>query len=220
MKSGEQSGHFEAEIYKDPSQKFIYYEIDKDRSMGILTLTACKENAEYHKILAQFFEEVQSNNIQNVVLDLRENNGGWIPVSKDFMEYIDVDSYRYCNNLLTRMGPFWYREKEQIRNQKVDNAFDGKIFVLTSAKTFSAAMDFAMVIKDNGLGTIVGETCGNMPDSYTANQKYQLPNSKLKLVVSILKQNRFDESKSGEPLVPDYEVDPLNALQKVYELVE
>lgn len=36
----------------------------------------------------------------------------------------------------------------------------------------------------------------------------------------LLKQNRIDESKSGEPLVPDYEVDSLNALLKVYELVE
>lgn len=210
--------HYEAEIWKDEASDFAFYQIDEAGNLGIFTLTACKESSLYEERLQQFFAEVKEKGITNIAVDLRENNGGWIPAVKEFLTYVDTDTYTYCNNLRTRMGMFWYKEKEQIQNKKKADAFAGNIYVLTSAKTFSAAMDFAMVIMDNDLGTVVGDIPGNMPDSYTVNCKYQLPNSGLKLMVAGGEQNRIDEMRSGEPLIPDYETKADEALNKVYEL--
>ena len=219
--SGEETIHLEAEIYESPSKDFVSYEIDEISRLGILTLTACKQdNAQYLKALEDFFGEVQEKQIPNIIVDLRENNGGWIPVVKDFMKYIDVGEYTYCNDFKVRMGPFWYAEKEEIKNEKVTRPFNGEIYVLTGPKTFSAAMDFAMIIKDNGLGTLVGEACGNTPTSYTYNQKYQLPNSKLKLAVSSAQQKRINLAADAKLLAPDYEVAASEALQKVYEIIK
>ncbi|MBE5962193.1 MAG: hypothetical protein E7256_12575 [Lachnospiraceae bacterium] len=212
--------HYEAEIWKDEAKDFVSYQINEAKNLGIFTLTSCKESSLYDERLQQFFAEVKEKGITNIAVDLRENNGGWIPAVKEFLTYVDTDTYTYCNNLRTRMGMFWYKEKEQIQNEKKTDAFSGNIYVLTSAKTFSSAMDFAMVIMDNDLGTIIGEIPGNMPDSYTINLKYQLPNSGLKLVVSGGEQNRIDETKSGQPLIPDYETEADEALNKVYELSE
>lgn len=211
--------HFEAEVYDSPSSEFVSYQIDNENNLGIFTLTACKDNRRYDEALAEFFEQVDSNHITNVAVDLRENNGGWIPAVKEFLEYVNVDNYIYCNNLRTRMGRFWYNENEIIQNKKKDTVYSGNLYVLTSSKTFSSAMDFAMVIMDNDIGTIVGDIPGNLPDSYTINFKYQLPNTGLKLVVSSAEQNRIDESKRGEPLIPDYEVEAEQAMEKVYELI-
>lgn len=217
---GERIEHLEAEVYSSPSKEQIYYEIDETNDLGILTIRECKNNKEHFRVIEAFFKEVQEKGIQNIAVDVRENNGGWMAVAKAFMKQIDRDEYVYCNDFKVRTGPFWYSEEEVIKNEKVDNPYRGKIYVLTSPKTFSAAMDFAMIIKDNGIGELVGETCGNPPDSYTYNQKYQLPNSKLKLAVSSTKQSRIDETKIGELLVPDYEVPSEEALAKVYELIK
>lgn len=211
--------HFEAEIYDSPSSDFVSYQIDIKNNLGIFTLTACKDNNRYDEALAEFFKQVADNHITNVAIDLRENNGGWIPAVKEFLEYVNVDSYRYCNNLRIRIGRFWYNEKEIVQNKKKDTVYSGNLYVLTSSKTFSSAMDFTMVIRDNNYGTIVGDIPGNLPDSYTINYKYQLPNTGLKLVVSSAEQNRIDENKIGEPLIPDYEVEAEQAMEKVYELI-
>ena len=211
--------HMISSAYSPEKIPFIAYEIDEADSLAVFTMNSCKQNAEYNDKLSDFFNEVKSRNIKNVAIDLRENNGGSIPVVKDFLEYIDTDTYQYCNNLNTRMGNFRYKEKEIIKNNKKQDLFSGNLYVLTSAKTFSAAMDFAMVIQDNKLGKIVGEECGNMPDSYTVNQKYQMPNSKLKLSVSGAKQNRIDESKSGQPLQPDIKTDADNAVEMLKQIL-
>ena len=85
--------------------------------------------------------------------------------------------------------------------------------------TYSAAMDFAMLLVDNELGVIVGEPSGNLPESYGDCLYFQMPNSRLVMSVSFKKWYRIDRTKSKEPLMPDYEVSAEKALDKVYELI-
>ena len=85
-------------------------------------------------------------------------------------------------------------------------AYNGKLYALTSNYTFSSAMDFAVVISDNGLGKIVGEIPGNMPTCYGDKLTFQAPYSKLLCSVSFKKFYRVDRSKDEYPLIPDIEV--------------
>ena len=91
--------------------------------------------------------------------------------------------------------------------------------MLTSNSTFSSAMDFAVVISDNGIGTVIGEIPGNMPDAYGDKLTFQCPNSRLVLSVSYKKFYRVDSTKNGEPLIPDYQTDSDKAVEKLYELI-
>ena len=59
--------------------------------------TASYEREEYEKTLASFFEEVEKENIQNVVVDLRGNGGGNSWVANEFITYLDVDKYQGCH---------------------------------------------------------------------------------------------------------------------------
>lgn len=36
------------------------------------------------------------------------------------------------------------------------------VYVLTDVYTYSSGMDFAMLVADNHLGTLIGEPCGNL----------------------------------------------------------
>ena len=109
--------------------------------------------------------------------------------------------------------PYYYKV------EKKENAYKGKVFILTDVFTFSSAMDFAMFFKDNNLGTVVGEAAGNMPDAYGDVLSFTVPNSKLAFSVSFKKWHRIDQSKSGEPIKPDYECKSQEALDYAKQLI-
>ena len=98
------------------------------------------------------------------------------------------------------MIPF---KQEMIKNKHKSDIFDGNVYILTSVASYSAAMDFAMLIKDNGLGTIIGEPCGNLPASYGEVVCYRLPHSGLYMQLSEKSWHRVDTSKEDEPIMPD-----------------
>lgn len=205
--------------YSEEEKPWVYYEIDEENSVGIFTLTTCMNNEEYRSVLENFFAEVFAGNIENVVVDLRYNGGGNSWVANEFITYLDVEEYQSWDSGV-RFGWYLLENKDIVyKNKRKEQVFDGQVYVLTNIKTYSAAMDFAMLIADNDLGIIVGEPSGNLPDSYGDILSFQMPNSKLMLCVSHKRWYRIDQSKSGQPIMPDYEVEGSEALEKVYELI-
>uniref|UniRef100_UPI0040561671 S41 family peptidase n=1 Tax=Acetatifactor sp. TaxID=1872090 RepID=UPI0040561671 len=204
--------------YNEETQ-WVSYQIDKENNVGIFTLLSCIDNEEYRSKLDEFFYEVFVEDIQNIVVDLRGNGGGNSWVANEFIKYLDVDQYDSWDNAV-RLG--WYLVKNDditYTNQKKEQVFDGEVYILTDISTYSSAMDFAMLIADNDLGAIVGEPSGNLPDSYGDVLSFQLPNSQLVMGISHKRWYRIDQSKSGQPIMPDYEVPAEEALEKVYELI-
>lgn len=205
--------------YSEEEKPWVFYEIDEENSVGIFTLTTCVNNEEYQNVLENFFTEVFAENIENVVVDLRYNGGGNSGVANEFITYLDVEEYQGWDSGV-RFGWYLLENRDIVhKNKQKKQVFDGQVYVLTNIKTYSAAMDFAMLIGDNDLGIIVGEPSGNLPDSYGDILSFQMPNSKLMLCVSHKRWYRIDQSKSGQPIMPDYEVESSEALEKVYELI-
>ena len=64
-------------------------------------------------------------------------------------------------------------------------------------------MDFAMLIKDNGLGKLIGQPCGNLPASYGQVVHFHLPKTGFYMQISMKKWYRVDKTKNEEPLYPD-----------------
>lgn len=176
--------HFPQETVQEES--FVSYEIDPEHDLAILTLTACINNEEYRQCLREMFTEVREQKIGNIVVDLTNNGGGNSSVATEFIKYLDVDSYRQWA-FDQRLGWFLIRHKEtEIANPRIEElTFDGQLYLLTSGSTFSSAMNFAEYVKDNQLGTIIGEASGNAPDSYGDISTFRLPHSGLFLSVSI-----------------------------------
>lgn len=197
------------------------YKIDKENSLGIFTLNRCEMSQEYTDRLLEFFSAVRDNNIGNIAVDLRSNGGGTTEVINEFLRYINISDYKLFGGTDIRIGGNLISYRDEITpNKPVDNAFDGRVYVLTSQYTFSSAMDFATVIQDNGIGKVIGETPGNMPTAYGDKRGFQLPESKLVLSVSYKKFYRVDIDKSEEPLIPDCTVNADDALEKLVEYIK
>ncbi len=199
---------------------FVSYEIDAENGIGILTLRSCQYNDIYRETLDDFFTEVKDAAVETVVVDLRGNGGGNSNVANEFIRYLDVDDYYGFGGINSRYGPILYEfEKTLTVNDKIEGLlFTGDVYALTSTQTFSAATDFGVMLSDNGIGKIAGETSGGMPSSYGDILRFQLPNSKLLYTVSFKYFRRPDESKDLLPLVPDYPSSAADALETVYDL--
>lgn len=198
--------------------EFVKYEIMELENLAVLTLYSCNYNDEYKKCLADMFQKVKEQGIDNVCVDLRENGGGNSLVANEFIHYLAVDSYRTWGQDW-RLGLFMISLKGRTlsNRQYTDLLFDGDVYVLTSTNTFSSAMDFAMLISDNKLGTIVGEPSGNKPRSYGDIAVFKLRNSGLVMRVSTKKWYRVDETIADEFIEPDMECNSEEALQVLVE---
>lgn len=224
--TGEQTEQltFQAAISPQTAQEepFITYKIDPAGGLGILTLNQCIYNDLYKETLQAFFQEVKDQDIQNIAIDLRQNSGGNSMVVDEFFRYLDVDQVATFGGANIRFGPYLakFSVGAQPNEKFTDLTYTGKIYILTSPKTFSSATDFGAAISDNRLGEIVGETSGNMPTSYGDVLAFMTPNTQLIFYVSHKQFFRVDQSKNDLPLIPDYEVPADQALEKVLELVK
>lgn len=204
---------------EEEDDDWVTYEIDEPNNTAIFTLEECNYNDYYESTLEGFFNQVNEKGIENIIVDLRGNGGGNSYVADAFLQYLDIDGYDSWSSDIRYGNHLKHYESYHVDVQKKDNAFSGNIYVLTDVYTYSAAMDFAMLISDNHLGTIVGEASGNLPDSYGDILSFSLPNSKLGLTISYKNWHRIDQSKKGEPIEPDYACDPKEALSKSKQLI-
>lgn len=190
-------------ITKD-NKPFVYYEIDNDRSLAVLTLTKCNYNDVYKKCVREMFTEVKKQGIKNVAVDLRYNGGGSSRVADEFIRYLDVDNYR--QPVYTRRLGFFdlTPSNGNFKNEKYkDTIFKGNVYILTSESSFSSAMDFAQYIKDNKLGTIIGEAPVNKAAGFGECAEMKLPHSQIFMQISTTRFYRTDPDCKGELVVPD-----------------
>jgi hypothetical protein len=97
---------------------------------------------------------VDSHPVQKIAIDVRQNGGGDYNVGRKFL----VD--------------------ELARRPKLRG------YVIIGANTFSAALKSAIDFREVAGATLVGETIGEKPNSYSENDEMVLPSSKLELSYS------------------------------------
>lgn len=204
----------------EEEQSFVYYEIQKERGLALLTLDSCIYNNEYINCLKEMFTEVKAQGIENVCVDLRNNGGGNSLVANEFIKYLDVPSYKDIG-CVWRLGCFEaeFGGGETVNPRYSELLFEGNVYLLTSYFTFSSAMDFTQYIIDNGLGTVIGEPCGNSPNSYGEITMFKCPNSQIYFQVSTKNWTRIDTSNTDLLLQPDILCEADEALDRVSEII-
>jgi len=207
-----------------------------DEGVALLTLNTFSSN--YKKDLETFikdcFQQIRSLGVETVIIDIRKNGGGDSSVAEYLYSFISDKPYRtyaevhvkYSEDVLKKINIYdpilLFRVK--VLGQKIivnkNNfksprrnplRFNGDVYVLVGSQTFSAATDFAAMIKDLSIGKIVGQETGGLASCYGDVLSLTLPNSELKLGVSFkyfLRCGGFDD---GRGVVPDVvvETDPV-----------
>ncbi|MCM1489018.1 MAG: S41 family peptidase [Firmicutes bacterium] len=198
---------------------FVSYTVDKDLNAAVLTLDECNYNSEYINTLKSMFAEIKAQGIENLAVDLRENGGGNSLVANEFFRYLDIDSFKEGGSDW-RLGCFMLNFPDQVSQNRryEDLLFEGNVYLLTSNRSFSSAMLFAQFVKDNGLGTVIGEAPGNNPNGYGDISVFRLPNSGAVIQISTKHFYRID-NKEGL-IDPDIPCKADQALDSFYSAIK
>ncbi len=199
---------------------FVSYDIDEDRSLAVLTLSECIYNSEYINCLRDMFTEVKEKGIRNVAVDLRDNGGGNDRTATEFIRYLDTDGFKYASEY-QRLGFLTTpRSADYAANQRYSGlTFTGDLYILMSSGSFSSAMLFPQYIKDNGLGTLIGEPPGNDPNGYGEITMFVLPESGIRLSISTKRFFRADRDCPDKYIMPDIPCEAADALDTLYNTI-
>ena len=197
-----------------------------------------RELEEFSDFFEESFKRFSDKGVTRLVIDLRNNSGGNSSVGDALTAYITDEPYRMFASSEVKVSQqlidWWERVgmetpedfSERIGEKVVETfslespppiplRFEGEVFVLTSQGTASSAMDFAAVVKDFQIGTIVGEETGDLPTHVGDSIIFTLPTTGLELRVShkyFVRPGDFDD---GRGVLPDCEVEASQALQAV-----
>ena len=202
-------------------KSFCYYKIEPEHNAAIFTLTDCTNNAEYTNCLNNMFKEVREKGIGNVAVDVRNNGGGSSLVINSFIKYLDTDDF-YEPTYSSRYGAFLKKSGSghKKNHRKTDLLFTGNVYILTSIKSFSSAMMFPQMIKDNGLGKVIGQAPANNPNGYGDVVRFYMPNSRIYMQVSYKKFHRVNQKTTEKYIEPDYPCDSDEVFDVLYSLCD
>jgi Peptidase family S41 len=223
--------------------------IDSTKTFATLTLNTFSEG-HLRRFFKRSFKQLKKEKINNLVLDIRNNGGGKVGVSTLLTKYISWHPFKIADTLYTHarglgkfskyikggklnnIQMFFSSRKGEDGNYHIHrlekhfyhpkkNSYDGKVYVITSGPTFSAATLFCNAVKGQDGITLVGEETGG---GWYGNSGIMIPNLKLpntgvriRLPLFKLVQVNHGQTK-GTGVIPDVLVPPsYDALLKGYD---
>lgn len=156
------------EPYYDPTVNFcnegLCFEILKDGKTALLTVSSFVyypwDNLNvFEKFMDNTFDTIQKLDIQNLIIDVRQNRGGSPESSIYLLRYLVNKPFTYYSRVETA-----FKTQPAYGEQKVNpfkNRFKGKLYFMIDGLGNSTTGHFMSMVKSLKLGTIVGEELGS-----------------------------------------------------------
>lgn len=178
-------GAIKKEIYNDNNTVSNFGLIIKN-DMALLTVNRFDRELfeAFQTFLDSSFHQIREANVGNLFIDISENSGGSDNNVNLLLDYIYPIDYYFLYGYYEEKN-----EKEGLENggenwdrtHAVTSPYLGKVYVLQSYKTFSAAMDFSSAIKSSNRGILIGEMTSDPAYSLSNAIVFELPHSGLEI---------------------------------------
>ena len=215
------------------------FRILKEEGAAVVDFRRCDDPQGMQQFADSLFATLRREGIRNLIVDVRQNGGGNSQVGDVLLRYLAARPFTQFARALMRVTPTtrrllgdpslvpgWSFSENADTSRFIrpltaeEGHFDGRVYLLTSHRTFSAAAAFAWAFKAFGAGTVVGEEAGGMGVSFGDLVPYTLPVSRLFCTISYKRfwQHGADEEDIHGAL-PDYVVASQEALEKALQLI-
>jgi len=204
----------------------ITLHIDSSLSLAVLTIKtfdkAVLKNTygqSFKSTIKPYFEKINTANVNNLVLDLRNNQGGDIRNGQYLLQYLMNKPFQLVSGYYKVRNPQAATEAQRNTRcggnsmgtfQPLDQAFQGQLFVLINGGSFSNSAIVSSALKFYGRGIFIGEESGgnkNVIDGYEKNMV--LPHTKIRIA---LPTRQFDlrerDKNTGQGILPDVAIQP------------
>ena len=163
------------------NKKGIFLEEQKLTSTAILTIKSfdadwLKEvhNQDFPLIIDSIFQQLSKQKVRNLVLDLRDNQGGDFETGRDLLSY-----------LITSPSTYLIGSTESRTLQPKKNNFTGNLFVLINGGSFSnTAIVSACLERDRRAVFIGEESGGNKSMCFGEAEQFVLPHTSIQAYIS------------------------------------
>jgi hypothetical protein len=201
------------EQHKPASQLPHRVTFSNDGQTAVMTIErfwSGENEQKFKTFLAEAFHEIRMKHINNLILDLRNNEGGEERYGVWLYEYLAQKPFRYYDHISVRQKkaysfPAWtpklyqklrwlvvskrgdgyvFTKQKGLKIQKPQrDAYTGKLYVLINGSSFSVTTEFAARLHADKRATFIGQETGG---AYEGNSSgiftiTQLPNSKIDL---------------------------------------
>ncbi|MFW5701264.1 MAG: S41 family peptidase, partial [Cyclobacteriaceae bacterium] len=224
-------------------EKLLSYKQINDKT-GLLTIKSfniywIKNNGQnFNHFLDSSFAQIKADNIENLIIDLRDNGGGRTPFGMLLYSYLTdkpftyIDStfvnrfwdYNYSDNFL-RIPRIEYDKRSYVQldnesylvntyplqycNVVPENNFKGKVYILINGGSISCTGLFCSIARKNDRATFIGEESGSAYGGFSADPfVILLPNTLFKVLISGMKFQITANGDLSRGVIPDYQVQP------------
>lgn len=213
--------------------KGIFWDIYHEEQYAVLSIKSWSKEIlkedykqKFKPTIDSFFKIIQKNDIQNIIIDLRNNQGGDGVYGAYLLRYLFSKPFHYFYSVKK------YNKKHQLVNTKLlttnqkpfKSSFKGNIYVLTNGGSFSNSSIFTNLIQIHKRGKIIGtETGGNGQILCGGEGYYRLPHSKINILKATHQMIVNEkQANTGRGVIPDILIEPslddiLNNRDKVME---
>lgn len=190
--------------------------------VGLLDFRAFRDRERFEAFLAATFATIQRDAVRHLVIDLRNNSGGNSALGDDLMSYLTERPFRQFARIDVKVSEPMQRRYDAFLSVQpgtmvpIEGAlvtpgpnplrFTGNVYLLIGPHTFSSATGFAAMVKDMGIGTLVGEETGGLPTSFGDGYDFVLPFSRLNAIVSYKFFVRPSGADDRRGVLPDHVV--------------
>lgn len=191
----------------------VDFNYTNNKTIGLLKLPsfAIPEMEQYFNQLDSIFSDLETNNIQNLILDLRDNSGGHPIFAAQLLSYLTDSEFIYFKRNED------VKEFEPLYNAMQPNKlhFGGNVYVFVNGGCLSTAGHLISLLKFYTKAVFIGEEPGSTFRCNDFSMQMALPNSGIVLNVP---RTTFETAVSGfklcEPFPVDYKVN-VNALDLI-----
>lgn len=172
-----------------------------------------KYKQDFKTSIQNAFQRLNNSKIQNLIIDLRNNQGGDIEYSVYLLSYLLQDTFRVVEQYYRVSNAFNYQlvktnGKELGWHQPNLINFKGQLYVLINGGSFSNSGIVTAVLKQHNRAQFVGtETGGNNKVLAGYIDEFTLPNTKIRINIPT-KQFMLNETLplTGHGTKPDFEI--------------
>lgn len=193
--------------------------IEDDKKYAILIIKDFHNNVlkkeykqNFNKVIATYFEQINNSKTENLILDLRNNQGG------------DIENGVYLLSYLLDKPFSVVKEYNCVKNKKVQhcngpslgqhhpkaNNFKGKLYVLINGGSFSNSGIVSSCLQANNRATFIGQETGGNPNVIAGfTKEIKLPNTKIQVQVPTKQFVITDKGNNiGQGIMPTHKVEP------------
>ena len=228
---------------KDTNISILKYEKIKD--FGYLTINSFNDKQiKYDKWelkIDSIFSKIKNDKVQKLIIDVSNNGGGNSAIGNLIIDYFSNKSYKDYGGKwkkskeysdFMKKNNFEYAPYEKLQNgelmalvsdenkpSKNKNRFNGKTYILVGENTFSSAMMFAIMVLDNNLATVIGETPSKgHPNHFGELIGFTTPNTELNFRFGVKEWIRPSGKTENNKLIPNIIIDLHNKTKE--EIIE